>query len=207
MPKTYEDPDRDRPFAEKSINLRLRALYLKRGHTRASFARALKVHYNVVMRWDTGLAIPTLSHFLKACELLSVTPTRLAYGDTGRPPSVREESLRNDEIVAAFDGMIPPAHDDEIEAFDRWRTPRPGQRLTATFVRVFVETYRATGSVDEAASAARTARAIRDADEAGIPHVDPAAFKQRKVPKKRSTPHRIATDRMKRLAKRRPTKP
>lgn len=188
MPQLYEHPSADRPLAETKLNLRVWALYLARDFTRASFARAMEVHYNVIQRWDAGLTTMTLAHFLRACALLRVEPTKLAYGESGRPPELRELSMTDVELRAFYAGMMPAPSFDAIDSLDRWRSTRPGQPLTETFVRLYVSTLDARLRAGDtilnaeraASSAALTGRRIREAHEAGFVAPDPAAFRQRR---------------------------
>jgi transcriptional regulator with XRE-family HTH domain len=192
MVKRFEDPNRADPLAEPTINLRVWALYLARGFTRASFARAMGVHYNIVTNWDTGRTSMSLVHFLRACEVIGVLPTELAYGNDGPPPTEREHSLTDVEIRELLDRLEPKPDARESRALDQWRRENPSQRLTATLIRTLVTSYRTAlrggyhheDALTIASDAALAARATRTAAEDGVQQIDVAALNKRK-PRKR----------------------
>jgi len=77
---SVETPNAEDPLSEPTVNRRMWAAYLSRGHSRAEFARMLGVNYNAVQNWDRGDNQMSLDTFLKACQLLNYSSDEIGYG-------------------------------------------------------------------------------------------------------------------------------
>lgn len=76
----------------------------------------------------------------------------------------------------ARSALDPPASDGELETLRRWLVPRPAYAPKATLVLAFIRALRDGESAHRAGERAVTAQGVRDADEAGAPVIDAAAF-------------------------------
>lgn len=164
MPNTKKwiEPSVSDPLSEPTLNRRVWAAYLAEGYTRASWARALGVGYNLVSNWDGGSTGMSLAHFVKLHTLLAhrFTADQLLHGRRAMPA---EQSLSIDDVRRVLDEIrATPA---QCRALGEHESSPAGrmQRYTRTYVARFVQSYEA--AVDAGAShASAMARAASDAE-------------------------------------------
>jgi len=99
---SVETPNAEDPLSEPTVNRRMWAAYLSRGHSRAEFARMLGVNYNAVQNWDRGDNQMSLDTFLKACQLLNYSSDEIGYGRRSNVVHHNANSLFEAETVRAM---------------------------------------------------------------------------------------------------------
>jgi transcriptional regulator with XRE-family HTH domain len=173
-------PNVDDPLAESTPQRRLWAAYLRRGYTRAQFARAIECTYNTLDAWDTEQRVPDLAKFARAAALVGYTVDELLHGHNG--PRGAQAALDDSAVRALLDRLR--ASDEACTALAEHRTSPRGlyARFTAGGVTAFVRTYserRARGATHEQARDSAVAEmaahvAAVDARAAGVRAVGPA---------------------------------
>jgi transcriptional regulator with XRE-family HTH domain len=141
----FRTPNALDPLLEPTLNRRLWAAYLRAGYTRASFARAMDVGYNLVQAWDTGRSGIGLPHLMRAQEIVGYTLDELCYGKDGSAV-LREREIRSldaDGLRRLLDDL--QATGDQCAALGELRATPAGsqQRYTPVFVREFFATFSA----------------------------------------------------------------
>jgi transcriptional regulator with XRE-family HTH domain len=174
-------PNVSDPLSETSPQRRLWAAYLRRGFTRADFARALGVTYNTLDAWDTEARTPDLLKFDEAARLVGFTVDELLHGHGAARSGGAALALSDAAIRTALDQRR--ATPNECRALGEFRASPRGMfaRITESYLTAFLRGYaHAAGagvSHEEARARAVTEAerllAVEDAQRAGVQAVAP----------------------------------
>lgn len=147
---TARTPNKLDPISEPTLNLRLWAAYLRAGYTRASFARALGVLYNVVLNWDLGRNAISLPYLIKAQGLVGYTLDELVHGHAGFRGKQHEDPLNDDGVRVVIAGMHNVTS-EAMEALAEHRDTKAARYrpLTRTYVTSFIGAYMAARAANK----------------------------------------------------------
>jgi transcriptional regulator with XRE-family HTH domain len=90
---------------------RLRAARERASLSQKALSTKLKVSTGAAGEWERGNKLPSLSHFVRLCELLEVSPNYLLGIDTESPPAKKPEALHTRRLADNADAVLA---DDEL---------------------------------------------------------------------------------------------
>jgi len=99
-----ELPPVNHPLEHETLQRRIRALYVSKGYTRMSFAKATGIGYNVICTWDSEAHVPLLRQLVRVSTVLDVSLDDLVHGRKGRP-AYSPGPVADEVVREVLDGM------------------------------------------------------------------------------------------------------